>query len=291
MKTIAKCLLLTGALLLFGLHARALRTVSFDEAVRLKLIEYTGIKGVDGRSFVLDVANKTRDSLCVQVEVGRVFLPHDPRQPQVVTRLREIYVSAGEQRSVGLNTVCGNSQIGAPLTGYNRFEKTTMAHPELVKVLEGLVELRLDQRAPLQSLVWMYTNNHGVHQLCAAQLNEYEYSLLMALLEDAKGELVDPGYRVAYREPSEDEEQRFTGEPEHLSGSITCSLPAASDVLFTLNDADGKVVRTVRYMVDVPPGTADVRFSLDVKGLPAGHYQLQGLTASGELAASLLVAM
>lgn len=291
MKTIKKSLFLTGVVLLVGLHALAVRTVSFEDAVRLKLIEYTGFKGIDGRAFVLDVVNKTRDSLCVQVETGRVFLPHDPRQPQVVTCPRDIFVSAGEKRSAGLNTVCGNASLGAPKTGYNRFEKTTMAHSELVRILEGLVELRLDQRAPTQQLVWMYTNNHGVHQLCQGRLNAHEYAVLLALVKDAKGSIVDPGYRVMYREPNEDEEQRFTGEPEHLSGSVTCALAQVSDVMITLNDAEGRVVRTVRYITGMQAGEAAVPFRLDVTGLPAGDYHLQGLTAAGEVALALPITM
>lgn len=291
MRTIQKSLFLTGAVLLVGLHALAVRTVSFEDAVRLKLIEYTGIKSIDGRPFMLDVVNKTRDSICVQVELGRVFLPYDPCQPQVVIRQRDIFVSSGERRSVGLNTVCGNAVVGAPKTGYNRFDKTTMAHPELVAILEGLVELRLDQRAPVQNLVWMYTNHHGVHQLPEGRLNAHEYTLLMALLKEAKGSMVDPGYRVMYREPNEDEEQRFTGEPEHLSGSVTCALAQVSDVMITLNDAEGRVVRTVRYITGMQAGEAAVPFRLDVTGLPAGDYRLQGLTAAGEVALSLPITM
>lgn len=291
MRTIQKSLFLTGAVLLVGLHALAVRTVSFEDAVRLKLIEYTGIKSIDGRPFMLDVVNKTRDSICVQVELGRVFLPYDPCQPQVVIRQRDIFVSSGERRSVGLNTVCGNAVVGAPKTGYNRFDKTTMAHPELVAILEGLVELRLDQRAPVQNLVWMYTNHHGVHQLPEGRLNAHEYTLLMALLKEAKGSMVDPGYRVMYREPNEDEEQRFTGEPEHLSGSVTCALAQVSDVMITLNDAEGRVVRTVRYITGMQAGEAAVPFRLDVTGLPAGDYHLQGLTAAGEVALTLPITM
>lgn len=291
MRTIRKSLFLTGAVLLAGLHASAVRTVSFEDAVRLKLIEYTGIKGIDGRPFVLDVVNKTRDSICVQVELGRVFLPYDPCQPQVVIRQRDIFVSSGERRSVGLNTVCGNAVVGAPKRGYNRFDKTTMAHPELVAILAGLVELRLDQRAPVQNLVWMYTNHHGVHQLPEGRLNAHEYTLLMALLKEAKGSVLDPGYRVLYREPTEDETQRFTGEPVHLSGNVSCTLEQVSDVMITLNDAEGRVVRTVRYIAGMQAGEAAVPIQLDVTGLPAGDYRLQGLTVAGEVALSLPITM
>jgi hypothetical protein len=282
MKNTAQIAILVVILIGISLRSNALRTVSFEEALSKKLITYTGTKNFGQKTFLLDITNRTHDSLCIQLEVGRIFLPDDPLQPQVVTRGRDIFVSARERRSFGVNTVCGNASLLAPDQGYQEFGRSIMAHPELVTILDQLVSMRLDTRAPIQQLVWMYMNNHGIERLHSGSLNDYEYSVLLDVMKDVRGSLFDPGYRVLYREPSENEELRFTGEPVRLTGLFNLEMPEPGDVTVVLVDSNNKVVRMVRYLAGLPEGAVPLQVDMDVKGISAGEYQIKGFRQNGE---------
>lgn len=288
MRILARILFSFQFVIVFSSTMFGVRTISFADAVQKKLIKYTGIKS-NTRPFTLDVTNLTKDSLCVQVEAGRIFIPSDDVQPQVVTRHRDIYFASGEQRQVGLNTACGNANAPAPSLGYRSFAKTTMAPAELVNILSELERQRLDGKAPLQQIVWMYTNKHGIERLIRNGMNEFEYAQLVRIISGAKGSFEDPGYRVEYRQPDSEESAIFTGEPIKLVGSINLQLTTTEDVIIQLKDERDQTVKTVLYVAGLRSGRVDVKFDLDVNGIAAGTYEMIAVTHSGAEAGSLAI--
>lgn len=250
-----------------------LDSILFEEAIVKGLISYRAQVPETRRGLELQIESRTEREILLRFLPGQVFTCEGDYQPQVITRPKDVLVSAHEQRRIGLSASCGNATALAPPLKHS-FEMSHYLDPVGQQILGELSELRLDEHRITRSVVWMFTNDRPIMDLHPGDLDGDTYDLVMDRVLGALGnEVTDPGYRVAYQEPGED--MRFTGIPEEIMGRITVDLSLDETVAIEVARMDGQTLRS--GAVHFPPfdGLEELGFELDVRGLEQGQYLVQ----------------
>lgn len=259
-------------------------TMGIEQARTKKLIEYKGEiqSQTVTRKLKLNLKNKTKDSLILDIETGRVFMPSDPSyQPLVVTRGKTIILGPKESREVYVNAICGNSGKRSSSNGSTEFNKSEMAKAGLVNVLEYLVEKRLDVSTDVQHIIWSFTNDIQIASIQQSRLSESEFDEVMQKVSLEKGVTI-PWYTISYEAPPDGSSSVFTGKPEKVEGKLAYTLTTQQDIQFILRDGNGKQLRYIKYINQQNPGEYIMPVAIDAKGLPNGKFQVSIETAANE---------
>jgi hypothetical protein len=259
-----------------GITAAQNTSLGIEQARTKKLIEYKGeiLSQTGTRKLKLNLKNKTRDSLTLDIETGRVFMPTDPSyQPLVVTRGKTIMLGPKENREVYVNAICGNSNKRSSLNGSTEFNKSEMAKAGLVNVLNYLVEKRLDVSTDVQHIIWSFTNDIQIASIHQSGLSQNEFDEVMQKVSSEKGVTI-PWYTISYEAPPDGSSSVFTGKPEKVEGKLAYTLNTQQDIQFILRDGNGKQLRYIKYINQQNPGEYIMPVAIDAKGLPNGKYQV-----------------
>jgi hypothetical protein len=248
--------------------------LSVERAKKEKLISYRGI--VDFRSgrrkLKLKIKNLSNTNISILIETGRIFYPLAVKyQPLVVTRGKTAVFAPKEEREVYVNAICGNAPLSAASNGSTEFNSSNMGDEKLVKVLNYLVEKELDTRAPIQNIIWHFTNHHQIAGIWKAELTKREYSEMMNFISGVSNQSI-PWYTVEYKEENPLSEQLFTGRADKVEGDIFYTLASETDVIIRLRSEKGTEIKTISYINRQPPGDYNYPFRLDANLLETGKY-------------------
>ena len=278
MKTriILVCLMLWNSI---GLNASRM---SFGDAISRKLIKYKVISTFNGiRRMQLKVFNHSKDDIEVDLEPGRIFVSDkDYVQPFVVTRPVAIRLDKGEDRTLMVNAVCGNSRFAGPSEG-NTFTETKMIDLNARAVLNMMADEKIIDNQCYQSVVWHYTNKHNL-----ANLAYYKSQPGMKKIYDkvlALENLSPTWYRLKYAPAASGDEMEFSGIPESVEGDLEFFNPSKENLQVQLTDKDGKLINTIEMMVDQPEGKQVIPIKLDLKAFKPGKYNIQVVNESNTI--------
>ncbi len=273
--------LLTAVLALNAGHsAAAVLEVRFSDAVENGFIQYESFAPNSGRSLELSVDNTSENDLLVTVEAGSRFTCEGRFQPRIISRLKQFFIKRGERRRIGLNARCGNADVGAAPVG-TPFVFDGFVHPECVDILNALAEGRLDEHHLVQKIVWMYTNDRPITDLHPREDDGASYRHILSTVAQVQGpRFHDPGYRVEYEDL--DGGLRFSGIPRQLTGHIPVVLDANEPVAVQIVNPSGEVLSVSAFHLPPFPSLTELGFTLDVKGVEAGTYEVQVVTTTVE---------
>ncbi len=247
------------------------KKVSFGEALKKKWVSFlTRAEHRGQKNFRLDVRNLTRDSMDLVFENGRMFVPDGPYQPFVVTRSVVLAMSGSENKDIYLKGYCGNANVGAIPPSFAGTFTTKMGSDEMVRTLTQLQAMRLDDARQMQSLVWAFTNNHGLEKIYVSDDRGKQFMEIVAM---TVGKDL-PNYNIKYEEPNELSNFMFTGVAQNMNARLSCDIGAVASVDVLLLDKDGKVVKCFKHLENLPVGNYQFDVEADIAGLAQGQYQL-----------------
>lgn len=262
--------------------------VDIGEALKRKIIRYQAVKAGSGIDLIVE--NLMHDSIYLEVGSGWIFPAADPMmQPQVVSRSHMICLSEGEERRARLLTLCGNAPGRGVPSGYSDFLTPYLGPNDMVATLRELEPYKLDRKYVTQSIVWHYTNGHTMANFHPGNSTMEEYLSAMQVFQSNEPEVVDPGYRIRYRESSDPGEAVFTGASEEIEGQIRIKVNEPTNCMVALFDQSGKLLKPLKYINDQQPGEFDLSFSSYVFDLPKGNYSVAVLDKEGKMLGELPV--
>lgn len=274
---------------LFGAEAFALAAhVNLTDALARKLVRLEAVKVSNGLD--LNVINLAHDSVYLNIDAGCIFPPSDGRmQPQVVTRSHEICLAEGEERRARLLTRCGNANVGAVPFGYADFMEPVMGSPEMIEMLLALEPYKLDRSFTVQNIVWHFTNGHELATFHPNGDDPTDYQTAMAVFSTNNANLIDPGYRIKYRDSNDPNDPVFSGIPEQIDGQVKVKLNSSADVVIALLDANGTIIKPLKYIGNQQPGEFALSFRGQVLDLPKGNYTVAVVDMTGNRLGALPV--
>ncbi|MCZ2444285.1 MAG: hypothetical protein LC101_10985 [Flavobacteriales bacterium] len=253
-----------------------IRNLNIEKASKKKILSYKG--EIDSQSsdrkLRLSLKNKSKDTLYLHIEPGRIFYPNnDSYQPLVVYREKNIVLKPEESREVYLNALCGASNKGSNCNGCAMFNRSEMGSDEMQGVLRFLNQKRLDAHVDMQHLIWVFTNNHLVASIGRAGLDEKTYQALLIEIARLKG-VLPPWYTVTYAEPEAGSRSVFTNKPVKIEGKISYFNQEKQDMQIVLRDESGGIIRYFKYINQQLPGEYNISLVADVSGINPGHYDV-----------------
>ncbi len=277
--------LFTLSVLIFQATAqKRSQKISFQEARKKKLISFTGLVNSigDKRRLKLAMKNNSKDTIQIELECGRIFHCEDPQyQPFVVIRSKDIVLAPLETKDTYVNAVCGNSGAAHTPDGYKDFKETEMGSAELVGALQDAEKNHLDSHGSIQTLVWIFTNNHPIAALGRKGDSEAPTEL-MAIASKYKGEPV-PVYHVTYQEVESGSQLTFSGKPERITSEVSIVTNEKSDIRIVIKDKSGEVIKYVQHIQNQQPGSLTLPLDISLSGLQRGEYALVVETNQGEI--------
>ncbi len=157
--------------MLLSISSHAYEHISLIKALKSKKVSINATStdgGYKGKGIELSLTNHTSRSLYIYVDPGMTFVPKDGRYQNLVLLGDEQIVLKGRaQKNFKFQTFCGKSYARAPGQGliYNYWKQGDSA---MIDVLT-YARRKAVGKGLIQSAVWMFTNNHRVH-------NVYSYS-------------------------------------------------------------------------------------------------------------------
>jgi len=255
--------------------------VDIGEALNRKIIRYQAVKA--GGGIDLTVTNLMHDSVYLEIGSGWIFPTGDPgMQPQVVSRSHMICLSEGEERRARLLTLCGNAPGRTVPMGYSEFMRPVLGNKDMVATLRELEPYKLDRKYITQNIVWHYTNGHTMANFHPGNTSMEEYLTAMQVFQANEPEVVDPGYRIRYRESSNPEDAVFSGASEEIEGHVRIKVNEPTNCMVALLDEHGKVLKPLKYVNDQQPGEFELSFASYVFDLPKGKYSVAVLDKEGK---------
>lgn len=263
--------------------------LGIEEARNKRLLEYRGEveTQTNKRKLKLNLKNRSRDSLYVEVETGRTFTPDNQSyQPLVVTRGKTVKLGPGESRSVHVNALCGDAPKIAASSGDTGFNRSHLANQALRNILNFMLENRLDHFAGAQSVIWAFTNQHQVAGIAPQGLEQNYYDMLIKEVARQAGKNV-PWYTLYFKEPPAGSNILFTDEPLCLEGKITYRIEECTDVHFVMADKAGTWKRNLRFINRQNPGEYFMPLKVGVENLAKGEYTIAVEDAGGKVISEL----
>lgn len=247
------------------------KKISFGEALKKKWVSFLAKADHRGqKNFRLDVRNLTRDSMDLVFENGRMFVPDGPYQPFVVTRSVVLAMSGSENKDIHLKGYCGNADVGSVPPSFVGAYTTKMGSEEMSRTLTQLQAMHLDDSRQMQSLVWAFTNNHGLERI---YVNDERGKQFMEVVAMTVGKDL-PNYNIKYEDPSELSNFMFTGVAKNMNARLSCDINAVASVDVLLLDANGKVIKCFKHLDNLPVGNYQFDVDADIAGLAQGQYHL-----------------
>jgi hypothetical protein len=231
--------------------------------------------------------NRLRDSLVIDITPGTIFPAGENYQPQVVTRGQRITLASNESQEVRLNVRCGNAPKMAVGNGHQEFGTPYHGDPEMEKQLTAIFELGLDNRSIVAHIIWYYTNGHSLSGLSQGDCSDTEYNAINQILRRNGISEVDPGYRVSFVEPELGSQYAFTDRVNFVEGSVPFVSEGAKDCAMLLTDAQGKIVKMIRYFDQIASGVGESKFKIDATHLSKGNYAVVVKSREGNVLGSL----
>ncbi len=231
--------------------------------------------------------NKLRDSLVLDITPGTIFPAGEDYQPQVVTRGQRITLASNESQEVRLNVRCGNAPKRSVGNGHQEFGTPYHGDPEMEKQLTAIFELGLDNRSIVGNIIWHYTNGHSMSTLSQGDCSEAEYKVINQILRRNGISEVDPGYRVTFVEPAPDSQYAFTDRVNFVEGSVPFKSEGVKDCAMLLTDAQGNIVKMIRYFDQIASGIGESKFKIDATNLSKGNYAVVVKSREGNVLGSL----
>lgn len=245
--------------------------VDIGEALKRKIIRYQAVKAGSGLDLI--VTNLMHDSVYLEIGSGWIFPTADESyQPQVVSRTHMICLGEGEERRARLLTLCGNAPGRGVPSGYAEFLKPVLGKSDMVATLRQLEPYKLDRKFITQNIVWHYTNGHTMANFHPGNTSMEEYLTAMQVFQANEPEVVDPGYRIKYRESLDPNEAVFSGASEEIEGHVRFKINEATSCMVALLDQNGKLLKPLKYVNDQQPGDYALAFTSYVFDLPKGNY-------------------
>jgi hypothetical protein len=192
-----------------------------------------------------------------------------------------ICLSEGEERRARLLTLCGNAPGRVVPMGYANFLKPVLGKSEMVAMLRELEQYKLDRKNIAQSIVWHYTNGHSMANFHPGNSSMEEYLTAMHVFQVNEPSVVDPGYRIRYRESTNQDAAVFSGASEEIEGHVRFKVNETTNCLVALLDQQGKVLKPLKYVNEQQPGEFELSFSSYVFDLPKGNYSVAVLDKNG----------
>jgi hypothetical protein len=255
--------------------------VDIGEALKRKIIRFDAEKVYSGLD--LTVQNLLHDSVYLEIGAGWIFPAEDPGlQPQVVSRSHMICMGVGEERKARVLTYCGNAPARGVACGYAEFRNPVLGKPEMVATLKELEPYKLDNKGITQSIVWYYTNNHSMASFHPGESGLEEYLTAMQVFQANEPTAVDPGYRVRYRESMEGDASYFSDLSEEIEGQVKIKLNETSICMIALLDANGQLLKPLKYIDEQQPGEFSLSFRSNVSDLPKGNYRVAVVDLNGK---------
>jgi hypothetical protein len=247
------------------------KKISFGEALKKKWVSFLAKADHRGqKNFKLDIRNLTRDSMDLVFENGRMFVPDGPYQPFVVTRSVVLAMSGSENKDIHLKGYCGNADVGSVPPSFVGAYTTKMGSEEMSRTLTQLQAMHLDDSRQMQSLVWAFTNNHGLERI---YVNDERGKQFMEVVAMTVGKDL-PNYNIKYEDPSELSNFMFTGVAQNMNARLSCDINAVASVDVLLLDANGKVIKCFKHLDNLPVGNYQFDVDADIAGLAQGQYHL-----------------
>jgi hypothetical protein len=288
MKTIQ--LAICAAIVAVGTAHAQLRTLGIEEARNQRVIEYQGDVNyqTSRRKLKLKIKNRSRDSVSVNIETGRIFMPTDHQfQPLIVTRGKTIKLGPKQSRDIHVSAVCGNAPKRSANDGSTQFNMSEMTNVGLQNVLNYLVENKIDVVAPVQNVIWTFTNKHQLGSIVKGDMSEEAYMKLMTKIAEESGRAI-PWYNIFYQPPPEDSDMLFTGKAIRIEGKVKYILHEKEDIHIVVRDMNGELVRKLKYINQQSPGEYKMPMEVDVSSLPAGNYKVNIESSSPDPIASYM---
>jgi hypothetical protein len=255
--------------------------VDIGEALKRNIIRCQAVKV--GTGIDLTVSNLLHDSVYLEIGSGWIFPTSDPSmQPQVVSRSHMICLSEGEERRARLLTLCGNASGKGVPHGYANFLKPVLGKPEMVAMLRELEPYKIDRKNIAQSIVWHYTNGHSMANFHPGNSSIDEYLTAMQVFQSHEPGVVDPGYRIRYRESANPNDAIFSGASEEIEGHVRIKVNETTNCMVALVDQQGRVLKPLKFVNDQQPGEFDLSFTSYVFDLPKGNYSVAVLDKNGD---------
>lgn len=254
---------------------RRSQRISFQEARQKKLISFTGIVNSIGerRRLRLALKNNSKDSLHIEMEAGRIFHCQDPQyQPFVVIRSKDIVLAPLETKESYVNAVCGNSGAAYTPDGYKDFKNTEMGSAGLVGALQEAELNHLDTDSHIQSLVWIFTNNHPVASLGRKGDSEAPTELLSIAAKHKGVEI--PVYHITYEDVEEGSQLTFSGKPKRITSEVSIVTSEKSDIRVVIKNSSGEIMKYVQHIQNQQPGNLTIPLDINLSGLQRGDYSL-----------------
>jgi len=262
--------------------------VDIGEALKRKIIRYQAVKAGSGLDVI--VTNLMHDSVYLEIGSGWIFPTADESyQPQVVSRSHMICLGEGEERRARLLTLCGNAPGRSVPIGYADFLKPVLGNSDMVATLRELEPYKLDRKYITQNIVWHYTNGHSMANFHPGNTSMDEYLSAMQVFQANEPEVVDPGYRIRYRESTDPDEAVFTGASEEIDGHVKFKVNEPTNCMVALMDQQGKILKPLKYVNDQQPGECELSFTSYVFDLPKGTYSVAVMDENGKTLGELPV--
>ena len=262
--------------------------VDIGEALKRNIIRCQAVKA--GSGIDLTVTNLLHDSVYLEIGSGWIFPTADPSmQPQVVSRSHMICLSEGEERRARLLTLCGNAPGRVVPMGYANFLKPVLGKSEMVAILRELEPYKFDRKNIAQSIVWHYTNGHSMANFHPGNSSMEEYLTAMHVFQVNEPSVVDPGYRIRYRESTNQDAAVFSGASEEIEGHVRFKVNETTNCMVALLDEQGKVLKPLKYVNEQLPGEFELSFKSYVFDLPKGNYSVAVLDKNGKTLGELSV--
>lgn len=244
--------------------------VTFEDAIKRGLISYqVSTDYAANRSMELEINNNSNNPVNVQLEAGRIFYATQDIQPYVVTRPSIIALAPHAQDEVMIYARCGNSSAKSPSLE-TRFGKTNMGPPLLVQALNDLNNLRINNNALAQQVVWHYTNGHSLNSIIVYSDNEKE--LLKRICDNENAEF--PWYQKHYAPSQTGNDLDFSNIPTLIQGDMKLVLTKPTNVQVKLYNSEGKSVKTISAFLNQPAGQCTIPLNINLSDIATGDYKI-----------------
>jgi hypothetical protein len=109
-----------------------------------------------------------------------------------------------------------------------------------------------------------------------------EYLTAMHIFHSHEPTVVDPGYRIRYRESTNPNDAIFSGASEEIEGKVRFKVSETTNCMVALIDQQGKILKPLKYVNDQRPGEFELSFTSYVFDLPKGNYSVAVLDKHGD---------
>jgi hypothetical protein len=151
----------------------------------------------------------------------------------------------------------------------------------LVGALQEAELNHLDTHASIQTLVWIFTNNHPVASL--GRKGDVDAPLeLLTIASKHKGEPM-PIYHIKYQDVEAGSNLTFSGKPERITSEVSIITNEKSDIRIVIKNSDGEVMKYVQHIQNQQPGSLTIPLDINLAGLNRGEYALVVETNDGSV--------